>query len=393
MEIILSVSEKISNIQKLLELNGMLNCHNGFDSLFSEITEQDVIRELSAKFAPFSLNRLQVLLSPAAGVVLEELAQAARDITLQRFGRTMLLYAPLYLSSYCSNSCVYCGFNMSHKISRKRLTLSEAVKEAEAVAELGFKDILLVSGEDKGYISVNYLKELAGELKNIFSSISIEIYPLELSGYSELLKSGIDGVTLYQETYDKGLYAKFHTCGPKASFENRLTCQESAAEAGMRRLGIGSLLGLSNWRFECMAMALHADYLMKNYWKSKISFSFPRLKVSSTNEKDLKKVSDRDMTQMITALRICFPDAGLTLSTREPSTLRNNLINLGITQMSAESKTVPGGYAQDSESEAQFDISDQRSAVDIAADLNKKGFEPVWKDWDNSFNAVAFPER
>jgi 2-iminoacetate synthase len=304
----------------------------------------------------------------------------------------MLLYAPLYLSSYCSNSCVYCGFNKSHRIARKRLTLSEALKEAEAVAELGFKDILLVSGEDKDSISINYLKDLSAELKNIFSSISVEIYPLDLAGYRELLSSGIDGVTLYQETYDRDLYAKFHISGPKASYENRLACQESAAEAGMRRLGIGSLLGLSNWRFECMAMALHADYLIKNYWKSKVSFSFPRLNISDSEKSNLNRVSDRDLTQMITALRICFPDAGLTLSTREPSALRDNLINLGITQMSAESKTVPGGYAQKSDSEAQFNVSDQRCAGDIAAELDRKGFEPVWKDWDNSFNSYTSPE-
>ncbi len=369
-----------------------LSAHNltsksaSLNATLSKITTDDVKKCIQDKFSGFSLNKLITLLSPAAEEELEKLAITAKEITLQRFGKTMQLYAPLYLSSYCINKCLYCGFNTTHKISRKRLSIDEAVSEAETIYDLGFRDLLLVSGEDKSHISIEYLEKLTNILRNKFSTISIEIYPMNRDEYKRLFNAGVDGVTLYQETYDKKIYEKFHQGGPKSSYEKRLFFQEEAAISGMRRLGLGSLLGLSDWRFECLAMGVHAEYLMKKYWQAKVSFSFPRIKSAENVTPDgFETVTDKSLVQMITALRICFPDAGLTLSTREDEIFRNQVIHLGITQMSAESKTSPGGYTEESNSEQQFTISDRRSASSVAAFLNQSGFEPVWKDWDSSF--------
>lgn len=379
-------THKKSGIQQILADNSLEICPENFSSELDKISEKQVEVELDKPFAPFSLKRLMTLISPAAEQTLEKQAQTAQQITRQRFGKTMLLYAPLYVSNYCVNKCAYCGFNTSHKIERKRLTIEEAVIEAKAIAGLGFRDLLLVSGEDPNYVTIDYLKELVKILRKDFATISIEIYPMEEADYRTLFESGVDGVTLYQESYDKNIYNKFHLGGPKKSYEDRLVFQENAAKAGMRRLGIGSLLGLSDWRYECVCMALHAKYLIQHYWQSKVSFSFPRIRTAAGVELDgFSPVSDRNMVQMVTALRICFPDCGLTLSTREPADFRDNIIHLGFTQVSAESKTTPGGYAGDTDATGQFDVSDKRSASTVAQLLDGWGLEPVWKDWDSSF--------
>jgi 2-iminoacetate synthase len=356
------------------------------DTLAS-VTLDDVVRCL-AEPVSFSLERLATLVSPAAVGRLEEMAQAAHRLTLARFGRTMQLYAPLYLSNVCNNRCRYCGFNLTHTIERTRLDLEEAVQEARLLADQGYRDLLLVSGEDPTHISLDYLCELASMLRGQFSSISVEIYPLEQAQYGALFAAGVEGVTLYQETYLPEAYAQYHLGGPKASFERRLAFQEGAAGAGMRRLGIGVLLGLSDWRLDALALGLHGRLLMQHYWRSKVSFSFPRIQPAEEVDLDLPHaVSDREMTQMILALRLCFPDAGLVLSTRESESLRNHLIPLGITQMSAGSSTAPGGYGRQGDEEAgeQFSIADERSATTVAEQLLAMGYEPVWKDWDSGF--------
>lgn len=351
------------------------------------VTNRNVEKVLSGPpgtTGTYSLEKLVTLISPAAEDYIELMAQKAHRLTVQRFGRTIRLYAPLYLSNYCTNSCLYCGFNQNNKFHRTRLTIDQAVEEAERIACEGFRDILLVSGEDKNSISIKYLTKLAERLRKKFSSISVEVYPMNTAEYSELLKAGIDGVTLYQETYDHQIYRYYHPAGPKSNYDDRLDALDRIARAGMREIGMGALLGLANWRLETLALAEHAHFLIKQYWRSHVSFSFPRLrpayKVNGLQFKHLP--SDKNIVQMITALRLCFADAGLVLSTREPAQLRDNLIRIGITKLSAGSKTNPGGYSNLNKTTEQFEVNDDRSPSQVAAMIKRAGFEPVWKDWD-----------
>ena len=365
-----------------------LDCRNEELAVrLDSITTDQVQKYLYNTDSRYSLEKLLAFLSPAAANLLEEMAQLAHNITIQRFGRTIQLYAPLYVSNYCVNSCTYCGYSKANRTSPTRLTIEEALAEADILAARGFRHILLVSGSDANYITTDYLCQLACRLRKIFrfSSISIEIYPMSQSDYGVLFAAGIDGVTAYQETYNRELYAGFHPAGPKSDYDWRLATHDRAAAAGMRRLGIAALLGLSDWRAETLALAEHASYLMKNYWKAQVSFSFPRLRptcgITLENTFD---VTDRDMLQMMVALRLCFPDAGIVLSTRESAELRDNLIKICVTRMSAGSKTNPGGYSGQP-STRQFEIDDSRTPSEIAEVINAAGSEAVWKDWDSAF--------
>jgi len=347
----------------------------------------EVERALSEPAGTYNFSKLLALVSPAAENYLEQMAQLAHQLTIQRFGPTIRLYAPLYLSNYCTNSCSYCGFNKDNKSERTRLTIDQALEEADIIASEGFRDILLVSSEDRQFINIDYLVELAGKLRGKFASISIEIYQLCSDEYARLFKAGIEGVTLYQETYDRKAYKYYHPSGPKSDYGNRLSAPDYIASAGMREVGLGVLLGLTDWRIETLALAEHAHYLIKRYWQSHISFSFPRLRpapeVGGSQFRHL--LSDKNLLQMITALRLCFADAGLVLSTRERAQLRDRLVKLGITKLSAGSKTNPGGYSGRCQATEQFMIDDNRSPAQVAAMIKKQGFEPVWKDWDVAF--------
>jgi 2-iminoacetate synthase len=352
----------------------------------NEVNGSDVERALDSPAGSYSPEKLLALASPAAEDYLEEMAQMARQLTIQRFGRTIRLYAPLYLSNYCINNCRYCGFNKENKSERRRLTIEQAVNEADVIASEGLRDILLVSGEDRKFISIDYLSELAGKLRSKFSSISIEVYQMSSAEYAKLLYAGIEGVTLYQETYDRDIYRKYHPAGPKANYDHRLSAADSIAQAGMREIGIGVLLGLSDWRLETLALAEHAHYLMNRYWKSRVSFSFPRLRpAKNVDRTQFSLLSDKNLVQMIIALRLCFADAGLVLSTREGAELRDHLIEVGVTKVSAGSKTCPGGYSQPTNAIEQFEIDDTRSPAQVAGMIRAHGFEPVWKDWDSAF--------
>jgi 2-iminoacetate synthase len=351
-----------------------------------QITPAEVEWALSRKAGYYVLDRLLILISPTAENFIEQMAQLAHQLTLQRFGKTVRLYAPLYLSNFCVNDCVYCGFNKNHKFPRIRLTIEQALAEADVIAGEGFKDLLLVSSEDKKFITVDYLADLAAKLRPKFSSISVEIYQMATEEYTKLFAAGIEGVTLYQETYDRETYCKYHPAGPKADYDYRLSAPESMAQAGMREIGIGALLGLSDWRLETLALAEHAHYLMKQYWQSRVSFSFPRLRpAKDVDQTQFNLLSDKNLVQMILAIRLCFADAGMTISTREPAHLRDQLVKLGITRMSAGSKTNPGGYSGSTGSVEQFEIDDKRTPAQIAAMLKSQGLEPVWKDWDSAF--------
>jgi len=358
-----------------------------WQSHLQAVTASDVERELACPPGRYRWERLLTLISPAAEAYLEEMAQQARALTVQRFGKTIGLYAPLYVSNDCVNQCLYCGFNCDSRAERRRLSLKEAITEAELIAAQGFTDLLLVSSEDPAFVTIDYLTELARSLRGSFSTISIEIRQLPGEAYRRLFDAGIDGVTLYQETYDRATYRQFHRAGPKADYDRRLRAFDDAAQAGMRRLGLGALLGLADWRLETLALAAHGQYLMKRYWRSHISFSFPRLRPANDVQaaQFSHLLTDRHLVQMILSLRLCFADAGLALSTREPAPLRDHLVQLGITRMSAGSKTNPGGYSHQDEGIEQFQVSDTRTALQVAQMISRQGFDPVWKDWDAAF--------
>ncbi|MCE5335526.1 MAG: 2-iminoacetate synthase ThiH [Desulfobacteraceae bacterium] len=343
----------------------------------------DVEAALSARVP--GLDNFMSFLSPAAKPFLEEMAQRAHALTLQRFGKTISLFAPLYVSNYCNNSCAYCGFNTKNTVERLALTPEEAFREGEFISRMGFRHLLLVSGEAPKIASLEYFAETADLLRHLFPSLAVEIYPMDTEQYRTLIAHGIDGLTVFQETYNEELYGHVHLGGKKRNYRWRLETPDRGGEAGFRRIGLGALLGLDDWRVEGFFLGLHTRYLMRRFWKSQIAISFPRLRPAAGAFQPMHPVSDFEFVQLLIALRLFLPDTGFTLSTREPAAFRDHLIPLGITSMSAGSKTEPGGYTQDNGAEAQFEIADHRSPDAVAEIIRKKGYEPVWKDWDPEF--------
>ena len=346
-------------------------------------TVSDVERALAAP-SP-KLDDFMSLLSPAAEPFLETLAQRAHRVTEQRFGRVISLFAPLYLSNVCMNSCVYCGFNVHNPVARLTLTAEQAEAEARHIHDMGFRHILLVSGESPHLVTQDYLHAVLEKLRPLFASISIEIFPLGTDAYSDLIENGVDGLTVFQETYHEQRYRDFHLGGKKRDFRWRLRTPERGGEAGFRRLGLGALLGLCDWRTEGFFLGLHARHLLRTFWQSHVAISFPRLCPAAGAYEPPFPVSDANFVQLLTALRLFLPDAGLVLSTRESPVFRDHLIPLGVTTMSAGSRTDPGGYTHTGEAEAQFEIADERPPQVVAEVIRSKGYDPVWKDWDPAF--------
>ncbi len=346
-------------------------------------TARDVERALTAE--RLRLEDFQALLSPAAAAYLEPMARKAHRLTQQRFGRNILLYAPLYLSNECTNGCLYCGFSARNEVPRRTLTLEEIETEALALHRQGFRHILLVTGEAPRAVQNAYLAAAVRRIRPYFSSIAIEVYPMEEAGYRQMVEAGVDGLTIYQETYDRELYRQMHPFGRKSDYDWRLLSAERGAAAGLRRIGIGSLLGLGRMRSEAFFIGLHGQYLSRHYWRSHLSVSFPRIRPADGGFAPRNPVSDREFVQLICALRLLLPDAGLVLSTRESAQLRDNLLPLGITQMSAGSCTAPGGYAGDREGTEQFTIDDDRTPEEVSRMIRAQGYEAVWKDWDRAF--------
>ncbi|MDO9341645.1 MAG: 2-iminoacetate synthase ThiH [Bacteroidales bacterium] len=332
-----------------------------------------------------TLEDFKALISPAAVPFLEDMAQLSRQFTQKRFGKTIQMYSPLYLSNVCNNFCVYCGFNFDNKIKRKTLTPDEISLEIAEIKKQGFNHILLVTGEARQTVHVDYFKKAIKIIKPHFANISIEVQPLEQDEYKELQLAGVYAVLVYQETYHKERYPGYHPKGKKANFYYRLETPDRAGKAGMHKIGLGVLLGLEDWRTDSFFCALHLDYLQKKYWQTKYSVSFPRIRSAQGAFAPNVLVSDRDLVQLICAYRLINEDVELSISTRESEQFRNNIIRLGITSMSAGSKTNPGGYAVDTKSLEQFVISDERSAHQIAKFISSINYEPVWKDWDKSF--------
>lgn len=353
------------------------------------------------------------LISPAAAEFLEPMCQHSARLTRQRFGKVIRLFAPLYLSNECVNNCTYCGFSRDNPILRVTLSLDEVRREAAALKSEGFRSILLVAGEHPKFVSNRYLQNCVEALHSEWPGISLEVGPMETADYQPLVAAGAEGLVVYQETYDRAIYAQMHTAGPKRDFNWRLATPERAYAAGFRRIGIGGLFGLADWRHEALCIAAHADYLQRHCWKGFYTISLPRLRPCAGEFQPLTTMSDRELVQLICAFRILFPDVGLVLSTREPAALRDGLVPLGITLMSAGSHTEPGGYTgagQDNlhqtvrgriveagasewapssgdRATRQFDIADERSAEEVANLIRTLGFEPVWKDWDAALTA------
>lgn len=333
---------------------------------------------------------LAYLLSPKAEIYLEEMAEISHNITCQRFGKTIRIYAPIYLSNYCTNSCIYCGFNRKNSIPRVALTLDEIKKEAEIVASHGIKNVILVTGDNMKKFSFDMLMQSVKLCAEYFPLVSIEVPSLTFKQYEELHNAGADGLTMFQETYIESLYPSFHPAGPKSDYLYRLDTPERAAAAGMRFIGLGALLGLTDYRIDTFYMCLHAEYLSKKYWRSLISSSFPRIRHAAGEYKPEYNVSDRNLLQLIFAYRMFLHDAGVNISTREPASLRDKLVYLGATIMSAGSKTEPGGYSAAQDDAAQFSIEDNRSVEEFCNTIKKLGFDPVFKDWDNSMQGINF---
>jgi len=370
----------------------------------------EILDDLPLKKSPL-LQRFDALLAPKSDGALEQMAQHAHALTLQNFGRTMRLFAPLYLSNECINNCRYCGFSRDNPILRVTLDLDQVRAEARYLASQGFRQILVVAGEHPKFVSQNYLAECVRALAPDFSSISIEVGPMDTADYVPIVEAGAEGLVVYQETYNREVYAAMHTSGPKRDFNWRLDCAERGYVAGFRRLGIGALIGLWHWKDEAIALAAHVDYLLKRCWQAQITVSLPRLRPAAGEFQPQFKMTDRELAQLICALRITFPQVGIVLSTRETESLRDTLVSLGVTTMSAGSHTEPGGYTHqgrgdlhltvrgrivapefhngiDEIATGQFEISDERSAAEIASVLRQRGYDPVWKDWDQVLSAT-----
>ena len=351
--------------------------------LVDKATPADVERALAGGRP--SLADFAALLSAPAAARLEDLAQRARRITLSRFGATVRLFAPLYLSNECVSTCTYCGFSAGNDIVRRTLSVEEVRREAAELHRRGFRHILLVAGEHARIVSKGYLEECVAAVAPMFAQISVEVQVWDTDTYRRLAAAGCDGVVVYQEAYDPGTYPQVHLKGKKRNYAWRLAAPDRAAEAGMRRLGIGALLGLHpDWRSEAISLAAHASSLMKRWWRCEVSVALPRLRPAAGGYEPTDPVDDASLVQLLCALRIALPDLGVTLSTREPPALRDGLVRLGVTSMSAGSHTEPGGYAEDSDAEPQFEISDTRSPAEVADALRAAGLDPVWKDWQRA---------
>ena len=333
-----------------------------------------------------NLDDFLALSSPAAQPYLDQMAQISHESTKKRFGKTIQMYAPLYLSNECQNICTYCGFSLDNKIKRKTLTESEITLEIEALKKAGFDHVLLVTGEANYTVNIDYFLKSVAQIKNDFSTISVEVQPLYTEEYKQLHEAGVYSVLVYQETYHQEVYKKYHTKGKKSNFYFRLETPDRVGTAGIHKIGLGVLLGLEDWRTDSFFNALHLDYLQKTYWQTKYTVSFPRLRPAEGVIEPNFIMDDKDLAQLICAYRLWNEDLEISLSTRENEKFRNNIIPLGITTMSAGSKTNPGGYVVDPQSLEQFEISDERSASEIATLISSRGYEPVWKDWDRNFN-------
>jgi 2-iminoacetate synthase len=339
---------------------------------------------------------LAAMLSPASSRSLETLAAESRAITLRRFGRTMALYAPLYLSNYCSSGCIYCGFASDRQTPRHRLEPDEIRRELAAMKKIGISDILLLTGERTAAADFDYLQRSVAFAAEEMPRVSVEAFPMSVSEYRALADCGCTGITIYQETYNREQYEALHRWGPKKDFIDRLETPERALDGGIKNVGLGVLLGLSDPVEDALALYSHLRYLGRTWWRAGLSLSFPRMRPQKGGYESPFPVDDRLLARIIFAFRIALPDAELVLSTRESATFRDGMAGLGITRMSVESKTTVGGYSlseskdnREKKDEGQFEISDSRTAREFCAALRNQNIEPVFKNWEPSYNGPS----
>jgi len=356
------------------------------------------------------MRRFSQMISAESGGSLEALAKRSQETTRRHFGRTMRLFAPLYVSNECVNNCSYCGFSRDAGIFRTTLTVEQVMREARHLHGLGFRNILLVAGEHPKFVSEGYLQECLDALKPLVPTLALEVGPMEDGQYADIVSHGAEGLVVYQETYHRETYQKLHTAGPKKNFNWRLDCPERAYAGGFRRIGIGALFGLADWKYEALALCAHLEYLYRHGWKAQYTVAFPRMRPYAGNYQYLPDpelyLTDRDLVRMIAVFRILFPQVGIVVSTREPAPLRDAIATLGVTHMSAGARTEPGGYTgagsdnlhltvkgrrveipQKSGCETateQFQIHDTRSPAEVAVMLRSQNLDPVWKDWDEA---------
>jgi 2-iminoacetate synthase len=357
--------------------------------IYSTTPEQvmAVLEKAHASIA-LDLNDFSVLISPAAAQFLEPMAVLSQERTQKRWGNIIQMYDPMYLSNECHNTCTYCGFSFENKITRKTLNDDEIHQEAKALKALGIDHVLIVTGEANSTVGVDYLVNAITILRPYFSNISAEVQPLEQNEYEQLIAAGLSSVLVYQETYHEAEYKTHHPKGKKSLFNYRLETPDRLGRAQIKKIGLGALFGLEDWRVDSFYTALHLQYLEKNYWQTRYSVSFPRLRPHVGSVQPKVEMTDRDLVQLICAWRILNSELELSMSTRESPKFRNNIVKFGINSMSAGARTNPGGYSLGrEESLEQFEISDGRSPLEISQMLTEQGYQPVWKDWDPSFDS------
>ena len=334
-----------------------------------------------------SIEDFMALVSPAAAPFLEEMAQLSHRYTLERFGKTISMYIPMYVSNACTNHCVYCGFNHSNPLERVTLTMDQVKAECEAIRRLGpFENLLIVSGEFPTLNGVDYLEEVLHVCRPYFNNLTIEVMPMKTENYARLVKSGLNGVVCFQETYNAANYRNYHPKGMKSIFDWRVNGFDRMGQAGVHKIGMGVHIGLEDWRTDLTMLARHLRYLRKNYWRTRYSVNFPRMCPAEGGYQPKVVMTDRELAQVTFAFRIFDHDVDISYSTREDPTFRANMMKLGVTSMSAGSKTEPGGYVSTPDALEQFEVSDPRSPEAVAADIRRLGYEAVWKDWDKVFD-------
>ncbi len=358
---------------------------NGITREISSKTSHDVEAALGKEH--LTVSDFMTLISPAASPYLEQMARKSQRITRERFGKTISMYIPMYVSNACTNSCVYCGFNHANPLTRVTLTLDQVKAECEAIRRLGpFENLLIVSGEFPRLNGVDYLEQVLRVARPYFNNLTIEVMPMKERDYYRLTQSGLNGVVCFQETYNEANYKKYHPRGMKSIFEWRVNGFDRMGAAGVHKIGMGVLIGLEDWRTDVTMMAYHLQYLRKNYWRTRYSINFPRMCPAEGGYTPKVVMSDRELAQLTFAFRLFDHDIDISYSTRENPRFRANMMQLGVTSMSAGSKTEPGGYVSTPDALEQFEVSDSRSPLQVADEIRRLGYEPVWKDWDKIFD-------
>lgn len=359
-------------------------------AMVTNATDADVRRVLakaSRNVKPLTPDEFAILISDAADPYLEDMARLSQHFTRERFGKTISLYIPMYVSNACTNKCVYCGFNHDNPMTRTTLTMDQIDAECRAIKKLGpFQNLLIVSGEYPSLCGVDYLEKTLKVCRPYFHNLTIEVQPLKMELYERLTHSGLNGVVCFQETYHREAYKTYHPRGMKSIYEWRLNGYDRMGQAGVHKIGLGVLLGLEDWRADTVMMARHLRYLQKHYWRTRFSVNFPRMRPSESGYQPKVVISDRELARLTFAFRIFDHDIDISYSTREAPVYRDNIMTLGVTSMSAGSRTEPGGYVSTPEALEQFEVSDERTPADVAAAIRRNGLEPVWKDWDMIFD-------